>query len=47
MILKTMNIVENKVLSYLSKKLIKNRLYIKPKSTRNALADWHQHIEHF
>ncbi|WP_287909334.1 integrase family protein [Acinetobacter sp.] len=40
-----MNLIENKVLSHTSKKLIKNRLYIQPKSTRNAFEDWHRHTE--
>ena len=40
-----MNLIENKVLSDLTKKLIKNRLYIQPKSTRNAFEDWHCHSD--
>lgn len=42
---KAMNMIENKILSDLAKNLIKNRLYIQPKSTRNAFADWHNHNE--
>ena len=40
---KAMNMIENVVLSDLVKELIFNRLYIEPKSTRNAVSDWHEH----
>ena len=40
---KAMNMIENVVFCDLSKKLILNRIYIEPKSTRNAHFDWLEH----
>ena len=42
---KAMNMIENVVFSDLAKHLIKNRLYIEPKSTRNAHQYWLDHNE--
>lgn len=40
---KAMNLIENVVLSDLTRRLILNRLYIEPHSTRNAIGDWKLH----
>lgn len=42
---KAMNMIENVVFSDLAKHLIKNRIYIEPKSTRNAHQYWLDHNE--
>ena len=42
---KAMNLIETVVISNLAKKIIMNRLYIEPNSTRNAVNDWHEHNE--